>query len=180
MAVRIPDESRDSRNLKGFRKSLSSKSPRLGRAKLNRAPRRAHQGFDIPESARYHGHLMATRDKKRYQCDSSETRLRVMQEARQHELDAHRQRTSRTFSMILVGAIFLVTGAIWLFPAAPADSGQAAATPPAQQPSAGEAAAPPRLATRTPDSTNPANPPGSPTAVKAVTDDATKASIAMP
>ncbi|MES2475522.1 MAG: hypothetical protein V4640_07060 [Verrucomicrobiota bacterium] len=62
---------------------------------------------------------MATRDKRRYQRDPSEAQLRVMLEARQHELEAQRQRTSCTFSWILIGVVCLVGGAIWLFPAAP-------------------------------------------------------------
>ncbi len=52
-----------------------------------------------------------------------------MLEAREHELEAHRQRTSRTFSMFLLGAVFLIAGAIWLTPAVPAVSGHAAARP---------------------------------------------------
>ena len=62
---------------------------------------------------------MATREKRRYHCDASETQLRVMLEAREHELEAQRQRTSRTFSMILVGVVFFIVAAIWLFPTAP-------------------------------------------------------------
>lgn len=52
-----------------------------------------------------------------------------MREARQHELEAHRQRTSRTYSMILVGVMFLVSGGIWLFPSSAVVSDQAAALP---------------------------------------------------
>lgn len=52
-----------------------------------------------------------------------------MLEARQHELEAHRQRTSRTFSMILVGVVFLTSGAIWIFPSAPVVSEHAATRP---------------------------------------------------
>ena len=42
--------------------------------------------------------------------------MRVMLEARQHELEAHRQRTSRTFSIVLLVIISGTAGAIWLFP----------------------------------------------------------------
>lgn len=79
-------------------------------------PLREFPGIDIGGSGGYHPG-MASRD--RYQRDPSEAQLRVMLEARQHELEAHRQRTSRTFSMILLVVISGTAGAIWLFPTEP-------------------------------------------------------------
>jgi hypothetical protein len=188
MTRRIPDESRESRNLKGLERSCRALgSDRPPRDRTARFPR-SIAGFDIPESAGYHRRPMATRDKNRYQHDPSETRLRVMMEARQHELDAHRQRTSRTFSMILVGAIFLTTGAIWLFPASPVVSRQVAATPAtpftpapsaggsAENPSTGD----PRFAMTTPKFVNPSPTAEVRTAAKAVSNGVSKATVSIP
>lgn len=53
-----------------------------------------------------------------------------MLEARQHELEAHRQRTSRTFSIILLVVISGTAGAIWLFPTEPEKFADSAAAVP--------------------------------------------------
>ena len=108
-----------------------------------------------------------------------------MEEARLHELEAHRQRTSRTYSMVLLGAIFLVAGAIWLTPTQPTRSDAAAATSIATpDTSAAETAESIRFAMQSLDLANSAATPAAAaeardTAVP-VTDVATKASVAMP
>lgn len=126
---------------------------------------------------------MATRDKRRFQRDPSETQLRVMLEARQHELEAHRQRTSRTFSMLLLGAVFLIAGAIWLTPVAPAVSDYAAARPAAvviSGAAANDSAEDVRFALQLLNFANPTASAKPLTTPEAVTTTVTEASVAMP
>ncbi len=106
-----------------------------------------------------------------------------MLEARQHELEAHRQRTSRTFSMILVGAVFLIGGAIWLFPVAPVVSEHVAARPVTavtRGVAVTDSSEDVRFALQLLNFANPAATAKSQATAEAVTKSATEASAAMP
>lgn len=72
---------------------------------------------------------MATRDKYRYQCDPSDPRSQVMQQARRHELDARRQRVGRTCSIVLVVVAIPGVASLWLIPRVPVRASHSTARP---------------------------------------------------